>query len=73
MCVCVCVHVCVTVCRSVGLSVLYCDVVYIMTFYLIQSISLVSCYLFTSSSSSSSSYSSSSSSSSSFLRCPQSC
>ena len=63
MCVCLCVStcvfyclsVCLSVCRWVGRSVFYCDVVYIMSFDFIQSISLLSCYLFTSSSSSSSS------------------
>ena len=70
MCVCVCLRVCfslsvcLSVCRWVGRSVFYCDVVYIMSFDFIQSISLLSCYLFTSSSSSSSS--------SSLLRWPQS-
>ena len=59
MCLCVstcvfyCLSVCLSVCRWVGRSVFYCDVVYIMSFDFIQSISLLSCYLFTSSSSSS--------------------
>ena len=44
---CVCVFYCLSVCRSVGRSVFYCDVVYIMSSDLIQSISLLSCYLFT--------------------------
>jgi len=65
-CVFYCLSVCLSVCRSVGRSVFYCDVVYIMSFDLIQSISLLSCYLFTFSSSSFSS------SSNSFLRWPQS-
>ena len=49
MCVFVCVYVCVllSVCvslclRWVGRSVFYCDVVYIMSFDFIQSISLLS-------------------------------
>ncbi len=51
-CVFYCLSVCLSVCRWVGRSVFYCDVVYIMSFDFIQSISLLSCYLFTSSSSS---------------------
>ena len=65
-CVFYCLSVCLSVCRWVGRSVFYCDVVYIMSFDLIQFISFLSCYLFTFSSSSFSS------SSNSFLRWPQS-